>query len=621
MAEFLTDRDIYLFNEGTHLRMYDHLGSHLVVAGAHFAVWAPNAAAVSVIGDFNGWKQGVDTLLPSDSGIWRGHAETAHAGNTYKYAIATQEGKTLEKSDPFGVLFEVAPKTASVVWDLDYAWGDGSWLKQRAEHRPHQEPMSIYEMHIGSWRKKPNGDSYSYRELAPLLAGYLVDMGYTHVEMMPLTEHPFYPSWGYQVTGYFAPTSRYGTPQDLMFLIDVLHQAGIGVILDWVPSHFATDDYGLIQFDGTALYEHQDPRLGWHPDWDSAIFNYGRNEVRSFLNSSAMFWLDRYHVDALRVDAVASMLYRDYSREEGEWLPNEFGGNENLEAMGLLQGLNTMIYGSVPGVSTIAEESTAWPGVSKPVDAGGLGFGFKWDMGWMHDTLAYFANDPVHRSYHQNQLTFRGLYQYDENFVLALSHDEVVHGKSSLVNKMPGDEWQQFANLRALIGYMFALPGKKLLFMGGEFGQRSEWDVDDGLDWWVTEYPNHAGAQAWVRELNAFYGATPAMFRHDYEPEGFEWVDATDAAASVLSFLRKAEGETVLVVANLTPITRDGYRVGVDHAGKWEVALNSDEVRFWGTGLGSTGVVESDDEPSHGRSQSLLLDLPPLAVLYLVRRH
>jgi len=620
VAEFLTDHDIYLFNEGTQLRMYDHLGAHLVDEGCHFAVWAPNARSVSVIGDFNGWRAGADTLLPSDSGIWRGHVAAASGGNTYKYTIETRSDSRLEKSDPYGFLYEVAPKTASVVWDLDYDWEDGAWLQRRSGRHPHQDPMSIYELHIGSWRKKSNGDSYSYRELAPLLAEYLVDLGYTHAELMPVTEHPFYPSWGYQVTGYFAPTSRYGTPQDFMFLIDTLHQAGVGVILDWVPSHFATDDYGLIRFDGTALYEHEDPRLGWHPDWDSAIFNYGRNEVRSFLNSSAMFWLDRYHIDALRVDAVASMLYRDYSREEGEWLPNEFGGNENLEAMHFLQNLNTLIYGDVPGVSTIAEESTAWPGVSKPVDGGGLGFGFKWDMGWMHDTLAYFANDPVHRAYHQNQLTFRGLYQYDENFVLSLSHDEVVHGKSSLVNKMPGDEWQQFANLRALYGYMYGLPGKKMLFMGGEFGQRSEWDVDEGLDWWVTEYPNHAGVQAWVRELNAFYTATPALWVQDYDPEGFEWIDATDAAASVLAFTRIAPTESILIVLNLTPIARDGYRLGVGTSGDWEVVLNSDDDRFWGSGLGSTGVVSSEDVTSHGRPQSVLLDLPPLGAIYLRHR-
>jgi 1,4-alpha-glucan branching enzyme len=618
VAQFLTDRDIYLFNEGTHLRVYDHLGAHLVDEGAHFAVWAPDAANVSVVGDFNGWQAGVDTLLPSDSGIWRAVVAAAHPGNTYKYAVETRTGLVLEKSDPVGFLNEVPPKTASVVWDLGYEWGDTEWLEQRATGRPHREPMSVYEMHLGSWRKGPDGDSYSYRELAPILTEYLVDMVYTHVEFMPLTEHPFYPSWGYQVTGYFAPTSRYGTPQDLMFLIDTLHQAGIGVILDWVPSHFATDDSGLIRFDGTALYEHEDPRLGWHPDWDSAIFNYGRNEVRSFLNSSAMFWLDRYHVDALRVDAVASMLYRDYSRDEGEWIPNEFGGNENLEAMGFLQGLNTLIYGTDPGVSTIAEESTAWPGVSKPVDAGGLGFGFKWDMGWMHDTLSYFANDPVHRSYHHNQLTFRGLYQYDENFVLALSHDEVVHGKGSLVNKMPGDEWQQFANVRALLGYMYGLPGKKLMFMGGEFGQRSEWVVYTGLDWWVTEYPNHEGLQAWVRALNTLYGETPALYEDDYEPEGFEWVDASDAAASVLSFVRRTGGQSVLVALNLTPIGRPDYRLGVDAGGSWQVALNSDDERFWGRGAGSAGSVASDEIPSHGRAQSLLLDLPPLGVIYLV---
>jgi 1,4-alpha-glucan branching enzyme len=449
------------------------------------------------------------------------------------------------------------------------------------------------------------------------LIPYLVEMGYTHVEFMPLAEHPYYPSWGYQVTGYFSPSARFGTPQDLMYLIDYLHQAGIGVILDWVPSHFATDPHGLSQFDGTALYEHADPRQGFHPDWGSFIFNYGRNEVRSFLVSSANLWLDRYHADGLRVDGVASMLYRDYSREDGEWEPNVVGGNENLEAISLLKQVNTVAYGEHPGIAMIAEESTAFPGVSRPVDAGGLGFGYKWDMGWMHDTLEYFAHEPVHRSFHQNDLTFRMLYAYDENFVLTLSHDEVVHGKGSLINKMPGDEWQQFANLRALYAYQYALPAKKCLFMGCEFGQRSEWAVDGQLEWFVLEHPNHAGMQQWVKDLNAVYRSEPALFVDDYRPEGFEWIDAGDAGASVFSLLRKGGGRPVLVALNLTPVTRPNYRIGVPIGGTWEVLLNSDGERYWGSGAGSRGRCEASDAPMHGRPLSLSIDLPPLGAVFV----
>ena len=614
----LTDNDIFLFNEGTHTRLYEHLGAQLREEGTHFGVWAPNAVAVHVIGDFNGWDPAAHPMMPSDAGIWKAEVAEASPGNTYKFHIATQDGGQLEKADPYAVTAEVAPKTASVVWDPSYEWADSDWMERRSDHNRHDGPISIYEVHIGSWAKKTEAESYSYRELAPLLAKYVSDLGYTHVEMMPVTEHPYYPSWGYQVTGYFAPTSRFGTPQDFMYLIDTLHQNGIGVILDWVPSHFANDQHGLGLFDGTHLYEHADPRKGWHPDWDSNIFNYGRNEVKSFLLSSAMQWLDRYHIDGLRVDGVASMLYLDYSRQEGQWIPNEYGGNENLEAISFIQALNTACYGAHPDIVMIAEESTAWGGVSRPVDGGGLGFGYKWDMGWMHDTLKYFQEDPVHRRHHQDTLTFRMIYAWDENFVLSLSHDEVVHGKGSLVNKMPGDEWQQFANLRLLYGYMYAMPGKKLLFMGGEFGQRDEWAVDRDLTWWVLDHPNHAGTQQWARSLNQLYRDTPALHELDHESEGFEWIDASDAAASVLSFLRKdRDGNMLLFVGNFTPVTREKYRIGVPQAGEWEVALNSDWPGFWGTGVGPQAKIHTDDTPMHGRPASLELDLPPLGCLFI----
>jgi 1,4-alpha-glucan branching enzyme len=491
-------------------------------------------------------------------------------------------------------------------------------MERRRGKQAHDAPLAIYELHLGSWRKAKGDESLSYREIAAPLAKYVRKLGYTHVQFMPVTEHPYYPSWGYQTTGFFSPTARFGTPQDLMYLIDQLHQAGIGVILDWVPSHFATDGHGLGQFDGSSLYEHDDPRQGFHPDWGSYVFNYGRSEVRSFLLSSANFWLDRYHGDGLRVDGVASMLYLDYSREAGEWVPNVYGGNENLEAVSFLRHMNAALYGENPGITTIAEESTAWPGVSRPVDVGGLGFGYKWDMGWMHDSLEYFRKDPVYRSHHQNDLTFRMLYAYDENFILTLSHDEVVHGKSSLVNKMPGDEWQQFANLRALYGYQYGLPGKKCLFMGGEFGQRSEWAVDHALDWYLLDHPNHKGMRRWVKDLNAIYAAHPALWRLDYDPAGFEWIDADDAAASVLSLLRRGgDGTAVAVVLNLTPTPRNGYRIGVPQGGAWQVLLNSDDTRYWGSGAGTTGTVWADSAPMHGRDDSLLLDLPPLGALYL----
>jgi 1,4-alpha-glucan branching enzyme len=619
----LGETDLYLFAEGTHLRSWELLGAHLVTVdgepGTAFAVWAPNARGVSVVGDFNGWERGVTPLrLRPEAGVWEGFVPGVEAGARYKFSVAGADGRSYyEKADPYAFYAEQRPRSASVVWDIGgYEWGDDAWLAERGERARLNAPVAIYELHLGSWMRAADGGWLSYRELADRLVAYVSELGFTHVELLPVAEHALDESWGYQTLGYFAPTSRFGTPQDFMFMVDQLHQAGIGVILDWVPSHFATDPHGLGRFDGTHLYEHADPRLGWHPDWKSAIFNYGRNEVRSFLLSSAMFWLDRYHVDGLRVDAVASMLYLDYSRAPGEWIPNIHGGNENLEAIAFLRDLNRAAYGEMPGVVTVAEESTAWPGVSRAVDAGGLGFGFKWDMGWMHDTLSYFQHDPIHRAYHQDELTFRGLYQYDENFVLSLSHDEVVHGKGSLVNKMPGDEWQQFANLRALLAYMWALPGKKLLFMGCEFGQRSEWSVDRGLDWWVLEHPNHTGIQRLVSDLNALYAAEPALWAMDYDKAGFAWVDAGDAAASVLSWLRTDGDDTMLAVVNLTPLARKACRVGVD-GGAWEVVLNTDAKAYWGSGAGSTGMVEAQPEPTHGRSHSVALDLPPLGVLYL----
>jgi 1,4-alpha-glucan branching enzyme len=623
----LTKQDLYLFNEGSHTRLYAKMGSHLCtvggMAGASFAVWAPNARQVFVMGDFNGWNKEQFPLQPQEqSGIWQGFVPGVRKGACYKYHLVARDSDYhVDKADPFAILQETPPRTGSVVWDLHYRWNDRQWLAERYRHNALSAPVSIYEVHLGSWRRVPGEDNrfLTYRELAQPLAEYVKEMGFTHVEFLPLTEHPFYGSWGYQTTGYFAPTSRYGTPQDLMYLIDYLHQQGIGVILDWVPSHFPNDEHGLGFFDGTHLFEHADPRLGFHPDWNSYIFNYGRHEVCSFLLSSGLFWLDHYHIDGLRVDAVASMLYLDYSRKPGEWVPNRFGGNENLEAIAFLRRFNQEVYKEFPDVQTIAEESTAWPMVSRPTYLGGLGFGLKWDMGWMHDTLRYLARDPVHRRHHHNELTFRMMYAFSENFVLPLSHDEVVHGKGSLLAQMAGDDWQKFANLRLLFGYMVTQPGKKLLFMGGEFGQWAEWNHDRSLDWHLGQFPPHAGVKRWVADLNRVYRELPALFELDTNPQGFEWVDCNDAEASVLSYLRKGNSPTdvALVVCNFTPVPRPDYQVGVPLGGFWQELLNSDAEIYGGSGHGNFGGLESAEVPFHGRPFSLNLTLPPLGVLVL----
>ncbi|MBX3619108.1 MAG: 1,4-alpha-glucan branching protein GlgB [Rhizobacter sp.] len=621
----LADQDLYLFQEGTHARLYDRLGAHLDGEGARFAVWAPNAAEVSVIGEWNAWDPSADRLQPSDdhSGIWLGRARGARHGHTYKYRIVSRHGGyRVDKADPFAVCAELPPATASRLWSLDHDWHDAAWMAGRAAKNALDAPISIYELHLGSWRRPDSAAPSSflgYRELAHQVADYACDLGFTHVELMPVTEHPFYGSWGYQTTGYFAPTARYGTPQDFMYFVDHLHQRGLGVILDWVPSHFPTDEHGLQYFDGTHLYEHADPRQGFHPEWNSSIFNYGRNEVRSFLLSSALFWLDRYHLDGLRVDAVASMLYLDYARKAGEWVPNPQGGRENLDAIVFLRTLNEAVYRDHPDTMSVAEESTAWPQVSRPTSAGGLGFGLKWNMGWMHDTLAYFKLDPIHRKYHHGQLTFSLVYAFHENFVLPLSHDEVVYGKGSLTARMPGDGWQQFANLRALFGYMWAHPGKKLLFMGGEFGQRREWTHEGQLEWHVAQLPEHAGVQHFVRELNRVYRHEPALHELDFSPEGFEWAVADDASASVLAFLRKPKGRgaMLLVVCNLTPLPREHYRIGVPLEGHWREILNSDARDYGGSGWGNLGGVDAEASPWHGRPCSLSLTLPPLSTLIL----
>lgn len=620
----LSEDDLYLFNEGSHFRLYEKLGVHFVhhsgADGAYFAVWAPNAAAVSVKGDFNGWSRDSHPLARrGQSGIWEGFIPGVQKGNTYKYHLVSQhQGYEVEKADPIAFAYEVPPKTASVVWDSDYTWNDGDWMANRGRRSALDAPMSIYEVHLGSWMHVPeDGDrSLSYREIASKLADYVTRMGFTHVEFLPITEHPFYGSWGYQTTGFFAPSSRFGTLQDFQYLVDYLHQHQIGVILDWVPSHFPSDQHGIAYFDGTNLYEHADPRQGYHPDWGSLIFNYGRHEVRSFLISSAFFWLDKCHVDGLRVDAVASMLYLDYSRKQGEWIPNPYGGNENLEAIDFLRRFNEAVYAHFPDVQTIAEESTAFTKVSRPVYAGGLGFGLKWDMGWMHDTLSYFSHNPIHRKHHHNQVTFRMLYAFQENFVLPLSHDEVVHGKGSLINKMPGDVWQKFANLRSLYGYMFAQAAKKLLFMGGEFGQWAEWNHDKSLDWHLLEQPMHQGLQRWVADLNHLYRSEPALHELDCDPTGFEWIDCNDVENSVFTLIRKSrtEGDVILVACNFTPLPRPSYRVGVPQAGFWQERLNSDAAEYGGSGIGNLGGVNADEIPCHGHPYSIEITLPPLAV-------
>jgi 1,4-alpha-glucan branching enzyme len=625
-CSLLSTDDLHLFNEGTHYHLFDKLGAHIRnldnMDGVYFAVWAPNAAQVFVTGSFNEWNRCSHPMIPrGQSGIWETFVPGIGKGTLYKYHIASRyDDYRVDKADPLAIATGPPPETASLVWDLEYHWQDAYWMAQRDQYNGLDRPMATYEVHLGSWRRVPedNGRPLTYRELAAQLPAYIKEMGFTHVEFLPVMEHPFYGSWGYQCTGYFAPTSRYGTPQDLMYLIDQLHQNGIGVILDWVPSHFPNDEHGLGYFDGTHLYEPMDPKQGIHREWNTFIFNYGRNEVRSFLISSALFWLERYHVDALRVDAVASMLYLDYSRKEGEWVPNEFGGKENLRAVDFLRVLNKELYRRQPGVQTIAEESTAWPMVSRPDYVGGLGFGLKWDMGWMHDSLAYMSIDPILRSYHHDQLTFRGMYAFTENFVLPLSHDEVVYGKGSLLRRMHGDDWQKFANLRLLLGYMYAQPGKKLLFMGGEFAQWREWVHDDSLDWHLLQFDRHQGVRSWVRDLNRLYTSEGALSELDTDPRGFEWIDCHDWEKSVLSFVRKGRSprNMVLVVCNFTPVPRSNYRVGVPFYGFWREVLNSDVPDYGGSGIGNFGGLESVPIPAHGRHQSLTLTLPPLAILY-----
>ena len=616
----LTGHDQYLFREGTHSRLYEKLGAHVVSNAVEFAVWAPNAASVAVIGDWNGWNPRANPMIGSDAGIWRARVEGARHGSIYKFHVVSKMGDfRVDKSDPFAFRAEPAPRTGSVVWDLAYEWGDAEWMQTRQHRNALGAPCSVYELHLGSWRRDPSDPQrlLGYRELAPALTQYMKEMGFTHVELMPIMEHPFYGSWGYQCTGYFAASSRYGTPQDLMFLIDTLHQAGIGVILDWVPSHFPWDQHGLGYFDGTHLYEHADPRQGHHPDWASAIFNYSRNEVRAFLASSARFWLDKFHADGLRVDAVASMLYLDYGRKAGEWIPNRYGGRENIEAIEFLRFLNESVYRDFPDVQTVAEESTAWPQVSRPVYLGGLGFGMKWNMGWMHDTLGYFKLDPVFRKYRHDSLTFSLWYAFHENFVLPLSHDEVVHGKGSLIGRMPGDDWQQFANLRLLFGYMWTHPGKKLVFMGGEFGQRREWTHDDSLEWHVLQYPLHEGVRKWVADLNRIYRENPSLHQKDFSNDGFRWVQRGDWEQSALSYLRMGDegAPPLLVVCNFTPVPRYNYRVGVPRGGYWRELINSDAAEYGGSGMGNLGGVEATPMPYEEYSHSLTLTLPPLAAL------
>ncbi len=622
----LTDYDIYLFKQGSHFRLYEKLGAHnLTIEGVkstHFAVWAPNAFSVSVIGEFNHWDETINVLHLRDdeSGIWEGFIADVTIGALYKYRIVSRDGKIADKGDPFAFYWETPPLTASRVWELDYVWHDTAWMTLRGEKNGLNAPCSIYEVHLGSWRRVPEEGNrfFSYREMAEWLPHYLSELNFTHVEFMPVTEHPFYGSWGYETTGYFAPTARYGTPEDFMFLVDTLHQQGIGVILDWVPAHFPADAHGLGHFDGTYLFEHADPRQGYQPEWHSSLFNYGRNEVRAFLTSSALFWLDKYHIDGLRIDAVTSMLYLDYGREKGEWIPNRNGGRENLDAIGFLRNLNEAIYRDYPDTQTFAEESTAWPMVSRPANLGGLGFGLKWNMGWMHDTLGYFSENPINRKYHHAQIIFSIWYAFSENFVLPLSHDEVVYGKGSLIGKMPGDEWQQFANLRLLYGYMWGHPGKKLLFMGSEFGQRHEWQHEESLDWSALQYPLHSGLQRWVEDLNRFYRSEAALYQQDFSRDGFQWVDCNYAEKSVVSFVRRgySADDVLLVVCNFTPIIRENYLVGVPSGGFWHEVLNSDTKLYGGSGVGNFGGVEAGPVSMGEMYHSLMLRLPPLAVLF-----
>jgi 1,4-alpha-glucan branching enzyme len=624
----LTDVDIYLFNAGDHHKIYEKLGAHYAevrgVGGVQFAVWAPSARSVSVIGNFNNWDRRCHAMrVLGSSGIWEIFIPGLMERELYKYQVKTQQGFVLDKADPYGAEMELRPRTASKVNFLSsYTWRDDEWMSARSKSDQLGKPIAVYEVHPGSWQRGDNNRWLTYRELAVQLGDYVKTMGYTHVELLPVMEHPFDASWGYQVTGYFAPTSRFGSPADFMYFVDYCHQNGIGVILDWVPAHFPKDAYALAEFDGTHLYEHADPRKGEHQDWGTFIFNYGRNEVKNFLISNALFWLEKYHIDGLRIDAVASMLYLDYSRKAGEWIPNKFGGRENLEAIDFLKHLNTVVHQYYPGILTVAEESTAWPGVTNTVEHGGLGFDLKWNMGWMHDMLVYFSKEPVHRTYHHNNLTFALLYAFTERFLLPLSHDEVVHGKGSLLNKMPGDLWQKFANLRLLLGLMYGFPGKKLLFMGAEIGQWDEWYHEKSLDWHLLTFDTHKGISRWAEDLNHVYSRESALHEVDFHYTGFDWIDFQDSASSVISFERKSnEGlEKVIVVCNFTPVPRTGYRIGVREAGAYAELLNSDSSRYGGSNMGNYGVVQSDPWPLHGREHSLSLTLPPLAVLFLKKK-
>jgi 1,4-alpha-glucan branching enzyme len=627
----LTDYDLHLLGEGTHYRAFEKLGGHRITVGStvgvHFAVWAPNADRVSVVGDFNGWDGRVHAMrLLAPNGIWEIFIPDLPNGEKYKFEIRARNGALLTKSDPFGVAFEVPPASAAVVHDLSgYEWRDQEWMTGRHTRKGwFEQPMAIYEVHLGSWARVPDdGDRFlTYRELADRLVPYVTEMGFTHIELLPVMEHPFSGSWGYQVLGFFAPTSRFGPPEDFKLFVDACHEAGLGVILDWVPGHFPKDAHGLAQFDGTALYEHADPRQGEHRDWGTLIFNYGRNEVRNFLLSNALFWLEEYHVDGLRVDAVASMLYLDYSRHAGEWIPNRFGGRENIEAISFVQELNRLTHGRHPGTITAAEESTAWPGVTRPVHVGGLGFTYKWNMGWMHDTLEYAHKDPVHRRWEHNLITFSALYMHTENFILPFSHDEVVHGKGSMLDKMPGDVWQKHATLRTLYGYMYAHPGKKLLFMGSEFGQWREWNHDGSLEWHLLDDPLHTGLRRYVHDLNAHYRAEPALHQVDFEPGGFRWIDCNDNENSVVSMVRLAHDRDDFIVAifNWTPVPRADYRIGVPAPGWYGEILNSDSALYGGSNVGNGGGLQSEPVAAHGFDQSLRLTVPPLGCLLLKRR-
>jgi 1,4-alpha-glucan branching enzyme len=620
----LGEADLYLFGKGDERKIYDKLGAQLRtidgVPGASFAVWAPNAQRISVVGDFNHWDGRVHSMrLLGASGVWEIFIPGVGIGAHYKFEILDAHGNLKLNTDPFGFFFEVAPKQAAIVWDTKkFKWTDDAWLKKRRERDALRSPLSIYEVHVGSWRKKSANESWSYRELAEPLVLYLKRMGFTHVEFMPVAEHAYYPSWGYQVTGFYAPTSRFGTPEDFQFLVNALHEAGIGVIVDWVPAHFPRDEWALAKFDGTALFEHEDPRKGAHQDWGTLIFNFGRHEVVNFLVANALFWCERFHIDGLRVDAVASMLYLDYSRKPGEWIPNQHGGRENLEAIEFLKKFNHITHVEFPGVMTIAEESTAWPQVTRPPEIGGLGFSFKWNMGWMHDTLDYFKHEPIHRKYHQNDLTFAMLYHHNENFILPLSHDEVVHGKHSLLGRMPGDDWQKFANLRVLLGYQWLFPGKKLLFMGDEIGQSAEWAENGQIDWWLLDAgPYHRGLQKFVEDLNRLYIATPALWQGDYDHAGFSWIDCNDSESSVLSFLRQTPDgkKQCAVILNLTPVPRENYRIGLPRAGKWREILNSDAGIYAGGNKGNLGGVTAQKISCHNHGHSAEFYLPPMSVI------